>query len=306
LDQDGNELNKSSRVSNLTVNPIGPLKQNLLQTVLSGKRYTSPVYLDPSTNEPLVLLAVPAEDIFRDPLGAFVAEVNLKFIWDLVGNIDVGKTGLVYVVDRTGRLIAFGDISRVLRGEDVSNLTEVNEFVSGKSRNESSDAEISRGIDNTLVVSNFYSLGVPDWAVVVEMPIREAYQTIINQIILSLLIIIISAILALFIAFYLSKRIIKPVIDLRDAVVEITNGKLDTTISISATNEIGQLSQAFNIMTEKLRESYRWLETKVEQKTSELTSNIKELEQTNKLMVDRELKMIEMKKEMERLKSNFK
>ena len=57
--------------------------------------------------------------------GVTVAEVNLKFIWDVVSQIKVGKAGLAYVVDGSGALIAHPDISLVLQKTDLASLTQV-------------------------------------------------------------------------------------------------------------------------------------------------------------------------------------
>ena len=38
--------------------------------------------------------------------GATVAEVNLKFIWDVVNQIKIGRAGKAFVVDGQGALIA--------------------------------------------------------------------------------------------------------------------------------------------------------------------------------------------------------
>ena len=51
-----------------------------------------------------------------------VAEVNLKFIWDVVSQIKIGKAGHAYVVDSRGQLIAHPDISLVLKKSDLSGL----------------------------------------------------------------------------------------------------------------------------------------------------------------------------------------
>ena len=66
-------------------------------------------------------------------------------------------------------------------------------------------------------------------------------------------------------------------------------------------DEFGMLSRAFNVMVGKLKESYENLEQKVQDRTLELTEKTVILEKTNRLMVDRELKMIELKKDILKL-----
>lgn len=59
-------------------------------------------------------------------------------------------------------------------------------------------------------------------------------------------------------------------------------------------------------LEEKLAENIRTLEDRVRQRTAELDSRISELESLNKSMVGRELKMVELKKEIEALKRKSK
>jgi nitrogen-specific signal transduction histidine kinase len=59
-------------------------------------------------------------------------------------------------------------------------------------------------------------------------------------------------------------------------------------------------------MEEKLAEYTKSLETKVTERTEELASRIKELESLNKSMVGRELKMVELKGEIEKFKKLYK
>ncbi len=56
------------------------------------------------------------------------------------------------------------------------------------------------------------------------------------------------------------------------------------------------------ILEEKLAEHSKYLSAKVEEQTKSLTIRINELELLNKSMVGRELKMVELKKEIEELK----
>ena len=156
LDAEGQVLAEASRQSQAAVGSIiDRVEGDWFAQVRQGERYVGTVYVDEATSEPIVVIAVPATDIFGDLQGALMAEVNLKFMWDLVDRIEVGETGLAYVVDRQGDLIAFGDVSRVLRGENVAQLREVGEFVGNLAPIDETGASISSGINGTSSAPTF-------------------------------------------------------------------------------------------------------------------------------------------------------
>jgi methyl-accepting chemotaxis protein len=313
LDAQGQEVMRASRLSGMASGQL--MKQNssdILYQLSRGETYISSVYIDEVTSEPMVIIAVPEKDVFGDPEGILVAEVNLKFMWDMVAGIKIGRNGLAYVVDKQGNLIAFGDISRVLRGENLIHLEEVNEFVKGDEMIRKSSADVSVGIQGSQVVANHAHLGKPDWAVVVELPVEEAYENVIMEIGLSALTMLISFFLAILAGLYLSKRITRPIISLRNAAAEIGEGRLDTKIEVKTRNEIGELASAFNQMAGDLKKSRKeiedyskTLEKKVKERTKELEQTNEELERFNKLAVGRELKMIELKKRIKELEGKL-
>jgi HAMP domain-containing protein len=97
----------------------------------------------------------------------------------------------------------------------------------------------------------------------------------------------------------------KPINDLTNAVKGIAVGNLLKHVSIKSKDEVGQLAEAFNIMTDRLQKSYTELEVsldEVKEKNKLLDQKILEAQELNKLMVGRELKMIELKDEIDRLK----
>ena len=71
--------------------------------------------------EPYMTIARPA----GGDGGVTVADVNLKFVWDVVSRIKIGAMGLAYVVDANGTLIAHPDISLVLKKTDLKALPQV-------------------------------------------------------------------------------------------------------------------------------------------------------------------------------------
>jgi methyl-accepting chemotaxis protein len=116
----------------------------------------------------------------------------------------------------------------------------------------------------------------------------------------------IAVIIALAFGFLLNRLIARPIRRLRDGATRIASGDLTQHVSADTNDEIGQLANAFNVMSIKLKESHDGLEAQVhqtEEKADALERGMNELERLNNLMVDRELKMIELKKEIELLKA---
>ncbi|MDD5142034.1 PAS domain S-box protein [Methanoregula sp.] len=247
----GEELARSSRVSRAESNQISePIRADIFARAVQGKTFIGPAYIDEKSSEPMVVMAVPVTDIFGDYKGVLAAEVNLKFMWDLVGNLKIGEGGTAYVVDGQGNLIAYRDISRILKGENVLGLEDVRRFVSG--RDTVYDAEVTQGMEGDAVIANYVSLGEPDWAVVVEMPVDEVYREFNKGLYRTIIILLASLVLASIAGILLSRFITKPLILLRDATREISKGNLDTRVEISSMNEIGELADSFNRMTADL------------------------------------------------------
>jgi GAF domain-containing protein/HAMP domain-containing protein len=201
-----------------------------------------------------------------------MAEVSLKFIWDLVDQLEVGEGGLAYVVDRYGDLIAFGDVTRVLRGENVSELSEVSEFMSSSALVDETGATISTGINGTNVVATYVPLGTPDWAVVVELPVAEAYREVIQSAVISAGVVVVMATLAGLLGVLMARRLSVPLHTLTETASRVAQGEMDLQVQAPQVGpaEVINLANAFNSMTAQLRELIGGLEERVAARTLEL------------------------------------
>ena len=133
------------RISRLELSVIGGHADRSHDPAFLGTRtadtYYGPVYFR-NESEPYMTLAV------RDAAsggGALVAEVNLKFIWDVVSRIQVGKSGYAYVVDSSGDLIAHPDISAVLSRPDLTGLPQIRALAAADAGDEPSVAHNLQG-----------------------------------------------------------------------------------------------------------------------------------------------------------------
>ena len=250
------------------------INPELQEQVQGDQQFISPIYIDDLTGEPLVLLAVEVQDAFSDPLGVLVAELNLKFMWDLVDQLEIGETGYAYVVDNQGNLIAFGDTSRVLRGENVAAISEVSKFVENPDQAITSGAETYTGLNGERVVGSYVPLGNPQWAIVTELPWTEAYQPALQFLIVALATILISSSLAALIGTYIARRLAAPLTNLTGVASRISQGELNLQAEeMEGPREVVGLAAAFNRMTAELRQTLEGLEHRVEERTRALATS---------------------------------
>jgi putative methionine-R-sulfoxide reductase with GAF domain len=265
----------SRQSSSLTEEFASHLHGNAFTQAKAGKRYISPVYIDELTSEPLVAIAVPVQDIFGDFKGVLVAELNLKFMWDLVDQLKVGETGYAYVVDSQGELIAFGDTARVLRGENVSGISGVQEFLKNPIKTDNTTPELAEytGLLGKSVVGNYVPLGTPEWAVVTELPVSEAYRSINQLFAASAVIVVIFATLVGLAGNLVARRIAAPLIDLSNVATEVAAGNLNSQATVRGPAEIAQVAATFNTMTSQLRDLIGGLEQRVADRTKALAAS---------------------------------
>jgi len=125
-------------------------------------------------SEPHLTVAVVGN---RPSVGVVIAEVNLKLIWDVISAIKVGKTGFAFVLDRPGRLIAHPDISLVLRGAEEA-TSKPFRAVRDAIGPAGAGFATSRDVRGHQVAAVAAPVAGPDWTVVVEQPLAEAYAPI--------------------------------------------------------------------------------------------------------------------------------
>ena len=110
-----------------------------------------------------------------------------------------------------------------------------------------------------------------------------------------------------------SISITNPIVRLTNATATVRKGNFDVQIKESSNDEIGDLAKSFNQMINDLKKSRAeieeynlHLEQKISERTQQLAVKISELENLNKFMVGRELKMAELKQKIVELQNQIK
>src|SRR5262245_46192749 len=242
----------------------------------ANKLYYGPVYFR-RNSEPYMSIGMAGA---RRDDGVSLAEVNLKFIWDVVSQIKVGEHGQAYVVDSMGRLIAHPDLSLVLRNTDLSNLAQVKaaRAAAAGAMPEPGQEGVAQNLAGSRVLSAHASIPALGWIVFVELPVEEAYAPLYAEVHRTALVLLAALGLAALAGLFPAHQMVVPIQALRAGAARIGSGDLDQRIVIDTGDELEALADQFNDMAAKLRESYADLENKVEIRTHELAQSVEELQ----------------------------
>jgi signal transduction histidine kinase len=271
LDRSGKERLRVSRLGMDVAGSDDDMSADPKFTVArSGKTYFSPVYFRKET-EPYMTIAMAG---ISEEAGITVAEVNLKFIWDVISRIKIGEKGLAYAVDSQGRLIAHPDISLVLQKSDLSTLPQVKGALTAKPGDDSQRVSIARNPQGHEVLSAYASIQPLNWHVFVDQPIEEAFAPLYASLKRTGLLLLGGLAFAIFASLFLARRMVNPIKAVQEGAARIGAGKLDQDIQVRTGDELEALADQFNSMAGRLKDSYAGLERKVEERTQELKQSL--------------------------------
>jgi signal transduction histidine kinase len=235
-----------------------------------GAPWFGPVYFKKET-EPYMTVAVRSSG---DRAPVTIAELNLKFIWDVVSRIKVGERGKAYVVDRSGYLVADPDIGLVLRKTHLADLAHVKAALGNEPHEEA--ALRSHDPAGVPVLAAWAPIESLDWMVFVEQPVAEVYAKLNASIVRTGLLLLAGLVVSAIVALILARGMVRPIRTLSEGARRIGEGDLDQRIEVKTGDELEALADRFNRMSGQLKESYAGLERKVEARTSELKNSLEQ------------------------------
>ena len=205
--------------------------------------------------------------------GVTIAEINLKFVTDVIAAAQIGKAGLAFVIDRANFLIAHPDLQQVLRRTDLSNYPPI-ALLRGRAPAQADAQPLrmieARSLDADRVLTSAVPIAATDWWVFVEQPYWEALEPVYATLYRSAITLLLGLLISFIASYLLAKALTEPILEVRRGASLIGMGNLEARIEIRTEDEIQDLAEEFNSMARKLNESYTGLEQKVADKTAQL------------------------------------
>lgn len=280
LDKGGNViLNYPEKIkdNNLNLLSIEPISRMLA----TGRPVVSNIYSSDTANRKVLFVLVPLKDKNGNHVGIAGGEIDPTnpILTNMLKFADIGQNTFIDIIDSNGIVIASSKPSRTLTYCDYKNF--FNSIISSKKErvatcHQCHDSEKRKKSTNIVA---FVPLEMSPWGVSIQEPKDNVFasSTQLRRTFSALGIIFIGT--AFILAMGISRSVVNPIKDLINATDLIAKGDLSKPISIHANDEIGALSQSFEIMRKKLAESIESIKNynlELEEKVRERTKKIKE------------------------------
>jgi len=188
-------------------------------------------------------------------VGALAARVNLRTVADTLRRFSPGESGQIYLITRTGRLIVSSrGTSRELMRTGYSR-EDANWLLAREGR-----AVQFASFTGDRVVGSVRTVPALNWTVVAEISTTEAFRQVarLRNVTLGIVLLLLAVVGAL--AYLLSMLIVRPLNRLTQAAAKVAKGDLDVGLPVTTGGEVGYLTEVFNNMVVKLRDSHADLE----------------------------------------------
>jgi class 3 adenylate cyclase/HAMP domain-containing protein len=204
--------------------------------------------------------------------GVTVAEIDLRFLTDFLGDAQVGKSTFAYVVDPQREVLASSSKGPEI-GKSIAGLPQVDAVM----KPGGAPPALGRDIDGHSVLTTASTVPKLGWFVFFEQPTAQALAPIRDQLVRGALLIALGLAVAILAGTILARRMLIPITALRRGARRLGDGDFSHRIEVRTKDELEELADQFNSMAGQLSETYAGLETKVEARTRDLAQSINEL-----------------------------
>ncbi|HLF01509.1 MAG TPA: GAF domain-containing protein, partial [Anaerolineales bacterium] len=237
-----------------------------------GAIYISPPYFDESASIFVVTIAVP---IFQpgpnDVIGVLHANYRLRNLIDNLADVQVGATGEAFLLTAEGKRIdttASADIAAPSAewADIVQSLTvspQIGPFF---------------GRESIIAVAPVSDLGSLrrinelNWRVAIVQDVDEGLAGARSIVLIGALISTAGGLILSLFAVNVARVLVRPIAGLTRTAREAQRGNLNVSAPVTSRDEVGELAESFNTMIGEIRSFTGLLETKVAERTDQLSA----------------------------------
>ncbi|MEJ6482065.1 ATP-binding protein [Nostoc punctiforme UO1] len=283
------------------------------QSIAAGKPIWGKIVTANLPTGPYIVASAsrPIYDAKNHLLGMIATDIHLLKLSDFLRNLDISKSGQVFLLERDGTLIASSGTEKpfVLVNQDIRRLRAIDSSDPiiqniGKHLQTSGFGSITQDTDFQLEVQGKrYFVDVApwrdkyglNWLMVVSVPENTFMAEINANTGITIALCFGALVVASVMGVFTSHWIVRPILRLNWASKAMASGNLAQTVETGVIQELNTLSNSFNYMAGQLYESFtalekskEKLEDRVEERTTELKNTLEELQRTQSQVIQSE------------------
>ncbi len=251
------DKNGDSTVFNSQKETTNIASRAYFQTALKGESAVSDVLISSVTGTPVVLYAAP---VYKNGqiIGVLYGRKDGQTMSDIVSEVSYKKTGYAYAVNTEGT--AVGDKNRDLVTSQTNYLKAAETTPSMKEMAQFMESKMLTGAvgsgnyhyEGKDYITAFSPVQDTAWIMAVSMEKEEISEEVEGMRNLLIGVCAIAVLSGSAIIYFVSHKMTKPIKSVTAAAKEIADGSFDVQLSVTSKDEVGQLSQAFNLTIDRL------------------------------------------------------
>ena len=217
-----------------------------------GMSSWSDPYYDETSDITMITTSVPFYNSNNNFMGVVTADINLDSIQELISETKVGESGHAFLLSNDGTYISHKDSEKIMK-QNILNESNKELAEMGKKILETKEGQ------GTYLESNgkyqiFYSqIPKTNWIIGLTISEKELYSSLNNLLITNAITLLIVLIVVSFLIINYANKLSTNMGTLNEMAESLSKGDFTVKSNINLKNEIGALSNSFNIMIKNIK-----------------------------------------------------
>ena len=249
--------------SGFTIYPDGTTAElrdrDYFKKAWAGKTNVSNVIISRVTNSAVMMVATPIFNEHNEVVQVLVGRLPGDVLTDITDNLKYGEQGYSYIIDENGTLLAHNNREYVMEQTNFIQKADNEPEFEAVARTLKQMITGATGFDQYLFYGEIRYMGFTnikgtDWSIAVGSLKSEIFAPLYRMRWIFIILIAVFIVFGYIISVFLSRSISKPLGLLNDKLKDTSEGDGDLTkrLEITSTDEIGEVSQSFNVFINKI------------------------------------------------------
>lgn len=222
----------------------------------TGKTILTKTYVAASTGKTILSVVTPVYDESKSVVGVVGIDVGIETIMHMMQNYTIGAEGYTMLLASDGTFVYHPNSELIdTMIQDMSITDNVGKAI---------DAQTAQLLNYTVNGEQKYGyimpIGNTGFIALSCIPKGQYYSSLVSAVTMLLSVLAVGLIFIIFLINRLSARIVKPLVRLNGAAMELAKGNLDVSIEDQTEDEVGELGRSIEKTVKRLKEYINYID----------------------------------------------